>query len=96
MALIALEQTTFSGEFSDKKKKKTQLVGTLNFRRELQLHLSACEERQRECSVAGCHFWGNASSLAHHKKEKAEKHVALLQEERVQLQSAIISGVSNL
>ena len=54
-----------------KQEKKRQIFGFLSSRRELQLHLSACEERQRQCSLPGCHFWGNAASLALHQKEQA-------------------------
>ncbi|XP_078368206.1 TNF receptor-associated factor 3-like [Oculina patagonica] len=60
-------------------------------RKELQVHLSACEMRQRECSIVGCNFWGNSQSTEKHNRDHAEKHVALLLEERAALQQALLS-----
>ena len=63
------------------------------FRKELQLHLSDCKKRQRECAITGCHFWGDSHSLAQHNQTQAEKHVALLVEEKNKLQEALLNDV---
>ncbi|CAH3194084.1 unnamed protein product [Porites evermanni] len=61
-------------------------------RRELQLHLSECRQRQRECNIVGCKFWGNSRSLAEHNKDEAERHVSLLLIENRKLQEALLGA----
>lgn len=65
-------------------------------RRELQLHLSECRQKQRECNIVGCKFWGNSRSLAEHNKDEAERHVSLLLIENRRLQEALLGAVSKM
>ncbi|CAH3033341.1 unnamed protein product [Porites lobata] len=60
--------------------------------RELQLHLSECRQRQRECNIVGCKFWGSSRSLAEHNKDEAERHVSLLLIENRKLQEALLGA----
>ncbi|KAJ7392445.1 hypothetical protein OS493_012109 [Desmophyllum pertusum] len=64
-------------------------------RKELQMHISACKERQRECDVPGCHFWGSSMSMEEHRRQRAEKHVSLLLDEREQLHDALFTHDKN-
>ncbi|XP_068730069.1 uncharacterized protein [Montipora capricornis] len=64
-------------------------------RKELQLHLSACEQRMRSCEIPGCHFWGDSEVMKTHEEEQAQNHIRLLKEEREKLQQVVLRGDKN-
>ena len=55
-----------------------------------------CVERQQQCDVEGCYFWGSTGEITQHKKEHSLKHVVLLQEENEKIKDIIVSKVSKL